>query len=347
MSEQITSTVDTELLSEGTSSAETLSEGLVFRKLQGHYSVQTNGHTVTCSISNKLRKFLQYPTSDPAGGMLRRVQKVHDIRMVDPIAIGDIVRYVDVGDGTGLIKEVAERKNKLARQAAGAKSLEQIVAANVDQIVPIVAAAQPKPKWGMLDRVLAMAEFAQIPVLICLTKIDLDKKRRASQTIEIYEKIGYSVNCSSTMTGEGVEQFKSAIAQKVSVLIGMSGVGKTTLLNAVQPDLGLRVNEISNSTGKGKHTTTHLEMFPLQEGGGVVDTPGMKLFGLWDSNPDDLDALFVEMHPYLGQCHFDRTCTHTHEPDCAIKDAVEAGEISSLRYDGYVKIFKSIRAKGK
>ncbi|MEM7132533.1 MAG: ribosome small subunit-dependent GTPase A [Chloroflexota bacterium] len=327
--------------------AGTLIEGIVFKKLQGHYFVYTGTDTITCSLSNRLRKYFQYPTSDPASGTLRRVQKVHDIRMVDPVAVGDVVRFIPMDDGTGHIKDIAPRRNKLMRQAAGEKALEQIIAANVDQIIPIISAANPKPKWQMLDRSLAMIESSNIPGLICLTKTDLDKRGKAIETSQIYEDIGYPVIRSSTVTGQGIDEFRRAVQGKTSVLIGMSGVGKTTLLNEVQPGLGLKVNEVSQATDKGKHTTTHLEMFPLDSGGGVVDTPGMKIFGLWDTDPSELAQLFVEMQPYVSQCHFGLSCTHTHEPNCSVKDAVEEGEISELRYKNYQKIFQYIRANGK
>lgn len=326
---------------------DSLIEGTVFKKLQGHYFVYTGSETVTCSISNRLRKYFQYPTSDPASGTLRRVQKVHDIRMVDPVAVGDVVRFMPTDDGTGHIKDIAPRHNMLTRQAAGDKALEQIIAANVDQIIPITAAANPTTKWQMLDRALAMIEQAGIPGLICLTKTDLDKRGKAVETSKIYEEIGYPVIRSSTVTGEGIDEFRAAIAGKTSVLIGMSGVGKTTLLNAVQPGLGLRVNEVSAATDKGKHTTTHLEMFPLDDGGGVVDTPGMKLFGLWDCSPEGLDQLYPEMEPFVGRCQFGLSCSHTHEPNCLVKDAVADGRVSELRYKNYKKIHQYVQANGK
>lgn len=328
-------------------SAENLVEGTVFKKLQGHYFVHTGSETITCSMSNRLRKYFQYPTSDPASGTLRGVQKVHDIRMVDPVAVGDIIRFTLMNDGTGHIKEIAPRRNKLIRQAAGEKALEQIIAANVDQIIPIIAAANPKPKWQQLDRALAMIEQSGIPALICLTKTDLDKRGKSREVSQIYEDIGYPIVRSSTVTGEGVDEFNAAIAGKTSVLIGMSGVGKTTLLNAVQPGLGLRVNEVSEATDKGKHTTTHLEMFPLDGGGGVVDTPGMKIFGLWDIDASALDELYPEMEPYIGRCQFGLSCSHTHEPDCLVKDAVADGSISELRYKNYKKIYQYGQANGK
>lgn len=324
-------------------SADQLDQGVVFKKLLGEYHVQVDGRTVVCRISNRLRKELVYPISDPSSGTLRRVREVEDIKLVDPVAVGDVVAFEDAGDGAGLIKKVLPRKNKLVRYAAGPKPLEQIIAANVDQFVPIIAAARPKPKWGILDRYLAAAEEAGIPALICITKMDLAKEYRLRKTIEIYEDIGYPVVLTSAVAGRGVAEFRAAIQGCVSVLVGMSGVGKTTLLNAVQPDLGLRVNAISDATGKGKHTTSHLEMFPLDGGGAVVDTPGIKTFGLWETDSSDLTGLFREMRPYIGQCKFRLDCTHTHEPDCAVKAAVEDGRISELRYDSYLRLQRALR----
>jgi len=329
---------------------EALKYGTVFKKLLGQYEVQTETGPVTCSISSVLRKELIYPTAAPWSGGLRRVQAVKDIRTVDPVAIGDVVGFLDGGDGTGVIKAVVPRKNKLARQAAGPQELEQVIVANVDQIMPMVAVAEPRPRWGLLDRYLAAAEAADIPVVICITKIDLVRKKRKQQLldiVEIYREIGYPVLLTSTETGEGVEQFKAAIQGQTSVLVGMSGVGKTSLLNAVQPDLGLRVREISDATGKGKHTTTHLEMFPLDIGGHIIDTPGMRILGLWEVEDEELATLFVEMEPYVGQCKFRLGCTHVHEPGCAIKDAVAEGLISQFRYDSYVRMLGDLQVKQK
>ncbi|MFQ5592602.1 MAG: ribosome small subunit-dependent GTPase A [Anaerolineae bacterium] len=318
-------------------------QGIVFKKHLGHYFVQSGERTLVCSVSSRLRKRLIYPTSDPSSGTLRRVQAVEKIKRVDPVAVGDVVRFEDAGDGTGMIKEVLPRRNKLVRYAAGPKPLEQVIVANIDQFVPIVAAAQPKPRWGLLDRYLAAAEEAGIPTLICITKLDLAKRQRLWKTVQIYEDIGYPATLTSAVTGEGIAAFRETIQGKISVLVGMSGVGKTTLLNAVQPGLGLRVREISESTGKGKHTTSHVEMFPLDGGGSVVDTPGIKTFGLWETDSSDLAGLFREMQPYVGRCRFRLDCSHTHEPDCAIKDAVEAGNITQLRYKSYLRLNSALR----
>lgn len=324
-------------------------EGIVFRKSLGTYTIHADGKAVQCSISSKLRKHLEYWWGiSQSPGMHKRVKKVHDIREVDPVAIGDRVRFITPpgDDHEGMIIEVLPRKNKLSRLAAqqGRKSepkqVEQVIVANVDQIVPVFAVWQPKPKWALLDRYLAAAESAGVPALICLTKIDLVRDSDGIQEIvAIYERIGYRVLLTSAVTGAGIAAFADALCGRMSILIGKSGVGKTSLLNAIQPGLGLCVNEVNQATGKGKHTTSHLEMFPLDSGGSIVDTPGMREFGLWhDPAEGGLASLFVEMQPYIGTCRFGLDCTHTHEPDCAIKEVVEMGEIAEMRYKSYLRI---------
>jgi ribosome biogenesis GTPase len=284
-----------------------------------------------------LRKNLLHPTSAPWSGTLRRVQAVKDIEMVDPVAIGDEVMYIEAGDGTGVIHEVMERRNKLVRHAAGAKRLEQVIVANVDQVVPIMAAAQPNPQWQFLDRYLIAAEAADIRAIICINKMDL-ASNKTLKAIEIYQEIGYEVLQTSVETGQGIDEFRATMAGRTSVLVGMSGVGKTSLLNTIEDDLGLRVREISEANNKGRHTTTHLEMFPLAIGGHIIDTPGIKYLSLWEVDQEDLATLFVEMEPYVGECRFRLKCTHTHEPGCAIKEAVEAGYVSEMRYRNFLII---------
>ena len=197
---------------------------------------------------------------------------------------------------------------------------------------------------------VAAAEAAEIPVIICITKIDLLRKQRLQKLqniVDIYESIGYTVIQTSAETGDGVDTFQRQIQNQTSVLVGMSGVGKTSLLNAVQPELGLKVKTISDATGKGRHTTTHLEMFPLDIGGNIVDTPGIKTLGLWEIEDEDLATLYVEMEPFVGQCKFRLDCTHIHEPGCAIKAAVEANQISQFRYNSYTRLLNELRPKHK
>ena len=258
--------------------------------------------------------------------------------MVDPIAIGDVVSFIDAGDGRGVIKEVLPRKSKFSRRAPGPRPIEQVVVANIDQAVIVFAAAHPKPKWTLLDRYLVDAESVDLPALICITKMDLADEALLSADVKMYEGIEYRVLLTSAMSGLGLDEFKAALRGKVSVLLGKSGVGKTTLLNAIQPKLGLRVAEVSKSTGKGRHTTSHLEMFELDFGGEIIDTPGMKEFALHNSGEIDLASLFREMRPFIGQCRFGSNCSHSHEPDCAIKEAVLAGEISERRYKSYLRM---------
>lgn len=320
-------------------SADALRSGTVFRKSQGTYWVHADGRSIPCAISSRLRKVLIYPIAD-SSSLHARVQHVEDIRMVDPVAIGDIVRFSDAGDGTGMILEVVDRSNALVRRAAGPKPIEQVIVANVDQALCVMAAAQPKPSWELMDRYLAAAEASGIPAVVCVTKIDLVDRGAIEDELETYRRIGYGTLVTSAATGEGIDELRDLLRDRVSVLAGKSGVGKTSLLNAVQPELGLRVNAVSGATGKGKHTTTHLEMFALDIGGSVVDTPGMREFALWNVHERELADLFPDLRPYVGACRFGLDCSHSHEPGCAIKQAVAAGDVSERRHQSYLRLLR-------
>jgi ribosome biogenesis GTPase len=325
-------------------------EGIVFRKSLGTYTVHTDGRIVQCSISSKLRKHLEYWWGiSQSPGMHKRVKQVHDIREVDPVAIGDVVRFAETPDdrNEGMIVEVLPRKSAFSRPAAGRKPIEQVIVANVDQVMPVFAAREPKPKWRQLDRYIAAAEFADVPSVICVNKIDLARTEDdIDEVAAMYERIGYRVLLTSATTGEGIDAFAEALHGRVTAMTGRSGVGKTSLLNAIQPELGLRVGEVSQATGKGRHTTSQLEMFPLADGGAIVDTPGMREFEIRHEPAEGgLASLFVEMRPYIGQCRFGLDCEHWHEPDCAIKEAVKAGGIAQMRYDGYIHILRHMPGK--
>jgi len=326
-----------------------MNTGIVFKKSTGNYAVNVNGQTVMCAISSKLRKVLIMPTADRSSVPYQKVQAVRDIEAVDPVAVGDVVSFIDNGDSTGLIMEVHERKNALTRRAPGPKPLEQVIVANVDQVMIVFAAAQPRPKWNMLDRYLASAEASEVPAVICITKIDLVRGKRDEteiiEEVQNYRAMGYTVLVNSASTGVGVYEFEQAIVGRTSALVGMSGVGKSSLLNAVQPGLGIRVNEINTNLDKGRHTTTHLEMFALDKGGAVVDTPGMKQFGLWDVEPEEVALLFAEMRPFVGTCKFGLKCTHTNEPGCGIVRAVLDGDISARRHQSYIYMRDHLEAE--
>lgn len=327
-----------------------MAEGLVYKKTLGHYFVRLTGGggagaggggegagEVVCSISSKLRKNLIYPESTSSASRMR-VQQVRAIRNVDPVAVGDYVRLRDLGDGTGAIIEILARRNQVVRRAAGPRPMEQTIVSNVDLMVAVFAAAEPDPNWNLLDRYLAEAEYTEIPPLICITKLDLVDPAALETELAVYRTIGYSIVLTSALTGTGIDELRGLIGGRDAVLIGKSGVGKSALLNALEPGLGLRVGAVSRSTGKGRHTTTHLERFELASGGSVVDTPGMREFGLGDAAGVDAAWLFPEMRPYLGKCRFGASCIHLHEPGCEIKAAVERGEISRRRYESYLRL---------
>jgi len=274
--------------------------------------------------------------------MRRRVLAVKELDSVDPVVVGDHVAYLDAGDGVGSIVEILPRRNKLSRPATDGNRRykqdgrrEQVLVANVDQIVVVMPAANPPPHWELLDRYLATAEAAGIPAVICLTKTDLRAADDALREIDQYRQIGYRVVLTSAVTAEGIDEIKTVFKDRVSVLWGKSGVGKTTLLNAIEPGLGLRVKDVNAHNSEGRHTTTTMELFELAGGGSVIDTPGQRAFKLW-GEVFDFAQLLPEMRPFIGRCKFGLDCTHTREPGCAIKTAVQAGAISSRRYDSFL-----------
>ena len=319
--------------------------GVVFRKTLGHYTVHSDGREIDCTLSSLIRKQLIFPTADPTS-LRHAVREVREIEHVDPVAIGDRVRFVDAGPGVGMIVEILQRTSKLSRPAPvpGQRVFEQVIVSNADLIVPVFAVANPAPKWGLLDRYLVSAEAAEIPVLIVINKLDLAwKNPDFAEEMEIYRHIGYTVLLVSAETGEGIAELKTALQGKQSVLVGKSGVGKTSLLNAIQPGLGQRVKAVSQGElGKGRHTTTHLEMFNLDFGGALVDTPGIREFGLWDIPADELAYLFPEMAEYVGHCKFGMSCRHDTEPGCAVRKAVMAEAISPYRYQSYMNLRREL-----
>lgn len=295
--------------------------GVVTQKSTNSYCIQNGSGFVICTLSTRLKRL--------ADG--------------DPVAIGDVVRWNDAHQ----VVDVLPRRNQLARRAAspmpGAHTHAQVIAANVDQVIPVFAVANPKPAWHLLDRYLVSAEAAGIPALIVLTKLDLllgraEESAEMEQIVAEYQAAGYRVLLSSVESGLGLEQLRAALSNRLSVFVGKSGVGKSSLLNALEPGLGLRVQPTSQATGKGRHTTTHLEMFPLVGGGAIIDTPGIREFGLWNVEEDDLALLFPEMRPLVGACKFGLGCQHDQEPGCAIRKAVMGGQISPYRYQSYLKL---------
>jgi ribosome biogenesis GTPase len=252
------------------------------------------------------------------------------------LVVGDGVTLEMRGED-GVIVAVHARRNSLLRKAP-MKNRAQILAANVDQALLVFAAVEPEPKTGLLDRFLVACHLAGIEAVITINKIDqgLDK---VEQWLPAYEEMGYRVLRVSARTGWGLGVFKRLLVDRTTLFCGPSGAGKSSLLNAVYPGFRLKVGSLSESTGKGRHTTSMAELMPLPYGGFVVDTPGLKEFGVWDATTEELEAAFPEIAGRAGSCRFPN-CTHQHEPECAIREAVESGEIAESRLKSFQKILK-------
>lgn len=292
-------------------------EGLVVRAQSGFLNVKTNSGEYVCRLRGRLK------LGETEG---------------DIVAVGDRVTITPAEDGTGTIEEVHERKSVFSRIRSGIKrDFRQILLANPDQIVAVFACAEPEPHLRMLDRFLVIAEKQQIDALIVANKIDLVTLEKAREIFGLYEDLGYPVIYTSARTGEGVDELRNHLSGKISALTGPSGVGKSSLLNVIQPELGLHVREVSEVTSKGMHTTQVRALFPLDVGGYVADTPGIRSLALWDTEPEELDAYFIEMRDLVADCKFS-DCTHTHEPGCAIRKAVEEGRIDNSRYTSYLRL---------
>lgn len=254
------------------------------------------------------------------------------------LTVGDsIILEAGSQDGTWAIGEILPRKSQLARRMPGGGHGERIVAANVDQVMIVFAAAKPEPHVRMLDRFLVIAEGNGLDARVVINKIDLVDEQSARERFTDYERAGYPMHYTSMKKQIGLEELHDALSGRVSVLSGPSGVGKSSLLNGMYPGLNLRVGEISESVNKGRHTTVGGFMHPLPDGGYVVDTPGLREVGMWGMPSEDLDSCFPEFRPFLDGCRFG-DCTHLIEPDCGVRSALQSGTVSQERYDSYAKL---------
>jgi ribosome biogenesis GTPase len=305
-------------------------EGVVVRSTGSWYAVEAGDAVVQARVRGRFRL------------------QAEEVDETNPIAVGDRVLLRMEDDGTGLITEILPRRNQLSRRAAGRRvGKEHVIAANVDAAWCVQSTFQPKFNSGFVDRLLVMAEAYHLAAGLVINKSDLlAGQPRAQEVIAfwkgLYEGLGYPVLLTSAETGEGVDAFRAALAGRTSVVAGPSGVGKSSLLNAVAPELDLKTAAVSEKTQKGKHTTTFATLYALSGGGYVVDTPGIREYGIWDMAPAELGGYFVEFRPYVPHCRFP-DCTHDHEPGCAVTEAVDAGRITPERYASYLNILASVR----
>ena len=277
---------------------------------------------------------------------IKGVLKIDDITSTNPVAVGDKVNIEieNETEGTAIINEILPRHNYINRQSPRFKHQHHIVAANLDQSILVATLKEPKTSQGFIDRFLVACEMYHVSAFIVFNKSDLYKTKeleKYEQWKTMYETVGYKVLLVSADKNEGIEQLNSILNNKISLLSGHSGVGKSSLLNVLMPGMNRKVQDVSGWSGKGQHTTTFAEMFDLPGGGSIIDTPGMREFGLVDIEKSELSHYFPEMRDRLNGCQFNN-CMHINEPDCAIKQAVRQGEIFEDRYVSYVNILESI-----
>lgn len=302
-------------------------QGLVIRNTGSFYQVKTSdGEIVNCRIKGKFR--------------------IQGIKSTNPVAVGDYVTFSVTPEGEGLISEIAERKNYVVRRPANLSKQRHIIAANVDQALLIVTVNYPETSTTFIDRFLATCEAYRVPAKIIINKKDLYSEEELEymrNLMFLYEQIGYQCFAVSALTGDGVDNVRELLTGRVSLLSGNSGVGKSSLINAVCPDFKAKTGEISEIHNKGMHTTTFSEMFELDEGTYLIDTPGIKGFGTIDFEKEEVGHFFPEIFRISKDCRFGN-CTHVHEPGCAVIKAVEESFISQSRYNSYLSVMEDCDA---
>jgi ribosome biogenesis GTPase len=280
---------------------------------------------------------------------IKGIFKLDGITSTNPIAVGDVVdaEKENEGEGTVTITKIHDRKNYVARQSPRAKHQHHIVAANLDQSLLLATLKEPRTSQGFIDRFLVACEMYHVPAIVVFNKTDLYKQKEWEQyerLKDVYEAIGYHVFPISIKEGKGIDEVKATLQEKVTLISGHSGVGKSTFINAAMPGAKIRTQDVSGWSGKGQHTTTFAEMYDLSFGGKIIDTPGMREFGLVDVEREELSGYFPEMRQRLNDCQFNN-CQHINEPDCAIKQGVIDGEIDEDRYVSYVNILESLQTQ--
>ncbi len=299
-------------------------QGRVIRARSGFYDVQRDNLTLRCTLRGRIKR-------EQRSEIGRRIY-------ADPVAVGDEVTFTQLDDEEGVIEELLPRRTKFSRQYPGKREVvEQVIVANADRIIVIISTRLPDLNFRFLDRFLILAENGGMDAVVCVNKMDLidaEEQERVTSFLRAYRSLGYEVIYTSTMGSPGVRDLRRVMEGKFSVIVGASGVGKSSLLNTIQPGLSLRVGEVGKKSEKGRHTTTLVELFRLDFGGEAADTPGIREVGLWGIETENLESYFPEMEPYLGNCQYN-DCSHLGEPGCAVTEAVNAGAISPIRHRSY------------
>jgi len=315
------------------SETENIRDGIVIRAAAGSCLVRSEGGTWRCQLRGRLKQGR------------KRTQTV--------VVVGDHVRFLDLGHSVrgsehaeGVVEEVHPRRNRISRWAArrAGGRIEQVLMANLDQVVAVQSLVEPPPQGDLVDRLLVAAERYGAPGLLCLNKVDLDPEAALDARWTYYEGLGYGVLRTSATTGEGCDELTRRLTDRISLLIGASGVGKSSLLNVVEPGLELRVGEVTERTGLGRHITTRTELFPLLRGGFIADSPGLRGFDPWGIDPVELRDYFPDFAAATDRCRY-RTCVHRDEPVCGVKDEVAVGTIPPWRYQAYLAMLSDVEGR--
>lgn len=333
--------------------------GVVLNGAHGIYDVHTDEGVLRCTLRGKLKKsFAQAQSAKSLSKVRPRFDKIitqttraerlermdrrdsSESPLPSRLSVGDYVKLRRLDANTGMIEEILPRQSALTRKDSGStekKVIQQTMLANLDQVVLVFAVAQPDPHFGMLDRYLTICSSAEITPIICLNKVDLPHEVYVNQAATLYSQLGYTVIWTSTHTGAGIVQLRALLKDHTSLFSGPSGVGKSSLVNVIEPGMAIRTGLVSDATGKGKHTTTGSQLYPLSNGGWLADSAGIRALAAWNITSEELPRCFVEFRPYLGECFYS-DCQHLDEEGCAIHQAVDDGVIDQRRYKSYVRM---------